>query len=348
MNSIYNKIFVFYPRGVRTGGPEALHQLVSTLRGLGVQAFLVPRPGTETTPRVEDYAHYDAPEVSAVEDKPGNAVITSEYVVHYLSKFKHADRFCWWLSIDNSSLFKEERQAQGLWESSRQQRIERAKLTTRRQLKGLKRELNGTARLMGEINHLAQSHYAWTYLFAKLNVLPTIISDFTPTDLIASVPPVELAERGATIAYNPKKAARITELIQLKLPDAEYIPLTGMTSRQVAEALSRSTIYLDLGYHPGKDRMPREAALCGAVSLVARRGSGAFHQDVPIPWEHKISPIGDITANTVNSVRRVLDDPASSWAAQKDYRAVINLERDTFEREVKSAFVDGKFELDVL
>ena len=66
--------------------------------------------------------------------------------------------------------------------------------------------------------------------------------------------------------------------------------VVGMTRSEVVSTLQGCGIYLDLGHHPGKDRMPREAALSGALTVVARRGSGAFFADVPVPWEHKITP----------------------------------------------------------
>ena len=58
------RISVYYPRGVRTGGPEALHQLVHTLVEQGHDAVLTPMPGTESTPRCAAYRSYSAPEAA--------------------------------------------------------------------------------------------------------------------------------------------------------------------------------------------------------------------------------------------------------------------------------------------
>lgn len=344
MTGCFNKIFVVYPRGVRTGGPEALHQLVSTLRGLGQDAYLVPRPGTETGVRVPAYEHYDAPEAATIEDNAGNAVVTSEYVMKYLGTIKNATRFCWWLSIDNSPIFKDERRSLGIWESPRERVSQRAKYKTISNIKAARRALTGGSQLLGNINHLAQSHYAWSYLYSQLNILSTMVSDFTPLETVRSVKQLPIAERGMTIAFNPKKAARITELLMDRLPTATYLPLSGMTSLEVAETLAVSAVYLDLGYHPGKDRMPREAAMCGAVTLVARRGSGAFDADVPIPWEHKIFPNSGILTNAARAIEIVFDKPEVQWARQADYRSQIEREEETFIGEVRAAFIDGHFE----
>ncbi|MFC3399287.1 hypothetical protein ACFOEP_12775 [Microbacterium amylolyticum] len=61
----FDIVYVYYPRGLATGGPEALHQLVDSLRRQGREAYLVAVPGTERAPRAQRYAHYDAPRLRA-------------------------------------------------------------------------------------------------------------------------------------------------------------------------------------------------------------------------------------------------------------------------------------------
>jgi hypothetical protein len=293
---------------------------------------------------VAAYDHYEAPEAMSIEDETGNAVVTSEYAMNYLGTVKNATQFCWWLSIDNSPVFRDERRALGLWESNKERLVQQTKYRTLAQIRTVRSALRGESLLLRNVNHLTQSQYAWSYLYSKLNILSTMVSDFTPLATVQSVDQVPSSERGTTIAYNPKKAARITDLLKEELPDAEYIPLTGMSSRDVAQTLASSAVYLDLGYHPGKDRMPREAAMCGAVSLVARRGSGAFHADVPIPWEHKISPNGNILNNAKDAIQGVFSDPEAHWAMQSAYRSQIEHEQETFVREVEAAFIKGQLE----
>ncbi len=304
----------------------------------------MPRPGSEKAERVAAYAHYDAPESAHIEDISGNAVITSEYVLPYLAGVKQAQRFCWWLSIDNSPVFRDERRAHGLWESAQQRHLQVSKYRTLAFARAAVRRLNGQDRLLHEVSHLTQSQYAWSYLYSKLDIISTMVSDYVPLAVLRSVEPLPIAERAFTIAYNPKKAARITELLKDRLPQATYLPLTGMTSCEIAKSLSSSMVYLDLGYHPGKDRMPREAAICGAVSLVARRGSGAFFEDVPIPWEHKISPNDNILNNSLTAINRVFENPKGNQTLQDPYRERIFREEQTFKDEVRNALVMGKFE----
>ena len=61
-----------------------------------------------------------------------------------------------------------------------------------------------------------------------------------------------------------------------------------ITPEEVTALLLRSKIYIDFGSHPGMDRLPREAALCGCIIITNGEGSAGFPQDYPIPNEYRI------------------------------------------------------------
>ncbi|MFC3399285.1 hypothetical protein ACFOEP_12765 [Microbacterium amylolyticum] len=114
-----------------------------------------------------------------------------------------------------------------------------------------------------------------------------------------------------------------------------------MTGDEVADALRTSLVYLDLGTHPGKDRMPREAAALGAIVLVANRGAAANGVDVPIPSVHKVEVLPDVVLNAKRALDTVFTDPAAALAAQAEYRARVAGEREAFDDEVAAAFIRG-------
>jgi hypothetical protein len=58
-----------------------------------------------------------------------------------------------------------------------------------------------------------------------------------------------------------------------------------MSRKEVISSLTSSKIYLDLGIHPGTDRIPREAALLGCVIVTNKRGSAGNKIDVDIDEE---------------------------------------------------------------
>ncbi|MDN3310470.1 hypothetical protein QWJ90_05975 [Microbacterium oryzae] len=335
--------YVYYPRGLATGGPEALHQLVDSLRRQGQEAFLVPVPGTEATPRAERYAHYDAPEAPRVVDAPGNSVVVPETQALLLRPLEQAAPFVWWLSIDYAPRFVIER-AQRSTLPLEQTRMSRPPLLWLRQLKRMWRGWRtGEDAVLQRAGHLVQSHYAWNHVFAHLGRVGTILSDYTPLGGAGAAAPVSADGRVPRITYNPAKSAAIMREFSRRYPELELLPLRGMTGDEVAEALRTSLIYLDLGTHPGKDRMPREAAAVGAVVLVARRGAAANDVDVPLPFAHKVAVLPDVVDAAHEAVVRVLDDPAAALAAQGPYRERVLREREVFDAEVAAAFIRGEF-----
>ena len=46
---------------------------------------------------------------------------------------------------------------------------------------------------------------------------------------------------------------------------------------------------MDFGFHPGQDRLPREAAILKNCIITNKEGSAAIFQDVPIADEFKFN-----------------------------------------------------------
>ncbi|MET1088093.1 MAG: hypothetical protein ABWY04_13385 [Arthrobacter sp.] len=339
MTHTSGKIFVLYHRGLRTGGPEALHQLVDMLRELGQDAYLVPHPHTVQNDRVGQYNVYDAPEAPGIIDAPGNVVVYPETYVYEMSGVKHARRMCWWLSIDNSLTFMAER----MWHRSPAGLVERARETAFPYARMWKNRVSpGTLRKDRDVVHLVQSSYAWAFIATRFDAVPSLVSDYTPN--------AEFQSASGTprdpwlVTYNPAKGGKTIEAVKaLCPPSVRWRPIVGMTRAEVVRTLQECGVYLDLGHHPGKDRMPREAALSGALSIVARRGSGAFYADVPIPWEHKITPGDDEAMTAAGMLPALIGNFTAEVAKQNGYRKTVQNERSRFKREVEDVFVKGHF-----
>jgi hypothetical protein len=338
MNAAQGPVYVLYPRGVRTGGPEAMHQLVDSLRRQGREAYLVPRPGTAAADRVAAYDAYDAPEAPEVRDVEGAAVVTAEDAPMLLSAVRRAQPYVWWLSVDNSTRFRDERRLLNRATVAPIGGRDAARARAAMLWHELQRRRSGETALLDRVNHLAQSQFAWSYLFSRLSVLPSKLTDYTDLSSFSDSPPVD---RDRSIAYNPTKSRELMDSIRQRLPDVRYVKLENLDRRGLLDALEGVAVYLDLGNHPGKDRLPREAALCGAVTIVARRGAGAFYEDVPLGEDHKVSPVGGVVDNALTAVARVLGDTTVHRRAQDGYRQVIRRERATFDAEVARVFLRG-------
>ena len=92
-------------------------------------------------------------------------------------------------------------------------------------------------------------------------------------------------------------------------------------------------VYIDFGYHPGKDRIPREAAMCGCCVITNRRGSARNDIDVPIPPEFKFDvpyKMDDI----YGCITRCFNDFEDQTRKFDSYRAWIADEKRRFDEEV--------------
>lgn len=326
------QVNVLYGRGIRSGGPEAVHQLVHELRALGVDAFVVPDRRTVGNARVPDFVGYEAPERAVVPDDPSQVVVAPEVYLPELLSLGRAKLVCWWLSIDNSPVFRAERYladvAAGFADPPRAREARSFVWLARRELGGWRRRLR-------DIEHLSQSAYATAYLRRRLGVEAHPLSDYIPGAATAVLPQRVSSSSSPAVAFNPVKGARLLRAVRRRMPgDIRWLPIEGLSPDGVRERLAEATVYLDLGPHPGKDRMPREAALAGAVSLVARRGSGAFEEDVATPAEHKVALDGDVVGHALEVVARVLDAPDTAFARQQDYRVGIKGQEAVFRTEV--------------
>lgn len=99
-----------------------------------------------------------------------------------------------------------------------------------------------------------------------------------------------------------------------------------------------SKLYIDFGNHPGKDRMPREAAICGCCIITGKRGAAANDVDIKIPSQYKISD-SDISliADRIKYVLKNYEDLTSDFDS---YRDKIRHEEAVFDAEIKRIFID--------
>ncbi len=102
--------------------------------------------------------------------------------------------------------------------------------------------------------------------------------------------------------------------------------------------LKRAKVYIDFGNHPGKDRIPREAAICGCCVITGKRGSAYYHNDVPIPDKYKFNDEDSSIPLVVNKIQDVLSDYDNVINDFKEYREFIKSEEDKFIQDAVNIF----------
>ena len=114
-----------------------------------------------------------------------------------------------------------------------------------------------------------------------------------------------------------------------------WIGLKGMDLEQEIVVMQSAKIYVDFGGHPGKDRIPREAAANGCCVITNRRGSAAYREDVPIPEEYKFEDPKEMLPNVVQLMVNICNDFQNHQDHFREYREWIKAEREKFIRDTR-------------
>lgn len=318
------EIYVLSPVVGPTGGTELLQQFCSQINKLGGKAFMMYLSDPVDKPIYNKFNPiYENPYVVGLIDKPGCCVVIPEHFAGYVSRFRHSKTAIWWMSVDN--YWGVTYQADGyshkdVYRISRRLAYKPVHLLNLRQFK--------------KCIHFYQSEYARLYITDKLNIDASRVyplSDFIDLRYKAD----EAAVKGNTILYNPKKGIKYTKQLINSISDYEWVPLQGMSFSELLATMQKAKLYVDFGAHPGKDRLPREAATCGCCVVTGMRGAAANDVDIPIPGFYKF---GDFN---IDQIRKTIDFVMNNYDKATldflEYRRSIAEELDCFQSECANA-----------
>ena len=133
--------------------------------------------------------------------------------------------------------------------------------------------------------HLCQSYYALEYL-ARQGIQGLPLFDYTAPEHASAAAEAGRAARQDRILY-PMRGRWFTDWLKRWAPDLPWQEISGFTPEQVQSLFLTSKLYVDFGRHPGKDRMPREAAALGCCIITGQRGAAGNWFDIPIPISYK-------------------------------------------------------------
>ncbi len=242
-----------------------------------------------------------------------------------INNFKNARKVIWWLSVDN---------------------YERIYTFKKAILGGFVHVLyllkNGT--LLFHRNdykmadyHLCQSYYAIDFLKRKKVKNVLYLSDYI-NDAFMQI--TDNKQKQDIVLYNPKKGYRFTKRIMKRASDLKWVPIKNLTTSQVKDLLLQSKVYIDFGSHPGKDRFPREAAICNCCVITGKRGSAKFYKDVPISDEFKFKYSRENTDKIVIKIRECLNNYDTKIKEFDSYKEHIKGEKEQFKKDVDAIFVN--------
>lgn len=310
------KIFIVCPGDTVTGGPELLHQFAHSLASQGINARMIYFPFNKAFEVPDAYKIYNIKQSHINEVKDEN-VFLSETQTNLIRYFPQSQINIWWLSLDFYYGVKKETVADDiiryLWT-----------LAFRRQsLWTIKRH-----------RHWAQSHYAQDYLSRK-GIDSRLLGDYLNINH-EQQQKIRSDQKKNIILFNPKKGiARTKKLIQ-ENPHFEFIAIENMSPSEVSNLLRSAKIYIDFGNHPGKDRLPREAAIAGCCIITGTHGSAGNIYDYPIPNRYKLNDYSsDYIKNFEPLANEIINNYDTHLANFKLFRQAIRREKQIFDESVK-------------
>jgi hypothetical protein len=176
------------------------------------------------------------------------------------------------------------------------------------------------------INFGTQSFYGKGFISTQLGRESFMLTDYP------RIPQIRTQKRDPNLVlYNGAKGKWKIPDLRERLPDVDFQPIQNMSFTEVAEALSRAALYVEIGHLPGRDRLPREAANFGTPTVLLARGAGYCWDDFPIGERYRIPYTEDWADRMAPVIREVLHDPTDIHQAQLPYREWVAGERDRYE-----------------
>ncbi len=320
----YNKILVVCPSGAITGGPEALHQLVAHMNNLGLPAYMVYLPFDKVAEAPEPYKCYKAP-VARYEDVIGNLIIFPEVLPMLALKVRYAKSALWWLSLEN---FLERRHVWPLHDKVRY---------IKKVIKG-QRPVDG-AKNLKSLLHFSQTEHSTQYL-RSCGIEPIPLIDSINEDFLTNKYLDKTSHKQDIILYNPTKGRKVTEALIKAYPQWRFVPLKGLNRDELSEALYSAKMYIDFGHHPGRDRMPREAAMHGCCLITGILGSAGNVVDLPIPRKYKFdSSTPDFIADFGKLAGDIFSHFDQHFSTLLEYRNYLKSEPKIFRQQIRDYFL---------
>lgn len=341
MIKIYSdtKIYIHCPAGVVTGGVELLHQLAHNLRENGLNAYIVYY-GREKHDIPADYMKYNISFCEEIEDSERNVEVFNESIFDRLLKGSKTQKFLWWLSVDHFYLNT----------AKHLNLLDFAKYDIKKAMKEAVKRcarliIKGESPFRGNISlkflksseavHGYQSEYCQNFL--QNHEFNEIVSlkDYINTDYLDNF---STKGKEDIVLYNPKKGIKFTKKIMAASADLRWTPICNMSRKQVVEVMRKAKLYVDFGYHPGKDRLPRECAASGCCIITGRRGAANFFEDVAVPNRYKFDERHASISEIVNVIKDTLQNYDNRVNDFMYYRNCIAYEKEEFENQVKRIF----------
>lgn len=294
-----SKVYIVSPHH-NTGGPKSLHQLANNLIEKGIDVYIVYYwNGIFTGEKEILFSFCKAKLADCICDMEENILIVSESQSEVLNHYNKITKCIWWLSLDfylTSSLngaVQKAIQKKGLPSFMQPIMLLKFIMNDPKCLKNLK---NLDEKKLQNIYHMYNCEYEKEYLI-KHNVPESKMSYLCgPLEKQYYKIDYEIIrkEKQDIVVYNPAKMdmnflERVKDELYALNRNVKFVAIEKMSREQVYQTLKRAKVYVDFGFFPGPERMPREAVALYCNIITSTKGSAENDIDVAIPRKFKFN-----------------------------------------------------------
>ena len=348
------KIYICSPANIDTGGPTDLHQLAFILKKkFNRKVYMSYYPLQKKNPIHKNYKLFKIPFVKKIPDLKENILIIPEafYFIKLSRKYSNIQKGLWWLSIDNylkhRFVNKNNRIIQILIKIPHKIYVLFSKITSF-QFKNItffkylkfiyiNLSLNNVFKIENIKVNLVHSKYQFNVLKSK-KIKSVYLSDYIRDEYFKKSRTILLKKKKNIICYNPSKSTIFFQKFIKLNPDIKFFPLTNLSLSEMITALSRSKIYMDFGFHPGQDHLPREAAILKNCIITNKEGSAAIYDDLPIKDEFKFYEKKENFYKIRKKIDLVFNNFSRELIKFQYYRHYLHRQKNLFENQIEKIF----------
>lgn len=279
--------YICAPANFKSGGPHSLHQLYFEINKVRtVKIYYYNKKSNVDAMPSDYYEKYLPNQVLHIPDTIHTVIIIPESYTQFSSTFKHAKVLIWWLGTTNYYFSRGMLFHLPLY-ILQYMSIKEMIWIIYKFLTSFKGYIDHYKFISNKnIIHLYGTNFTHKFLH-KLNVKNTLRLT-QPISSYFMRPILIKKNRENLVLYNPSKISLVLKKLIKNLGNKiKFVPIFNMTEIEVKKIMSTSKIYIDFGYFPGPERLPREAVLCGCVVITSKYGTASSYEDIPLPEEYK-------------------------------------------------------------
>jgi hypothetical protein len=339
--------YIILLAGLVTGGPETFHQVCDVINKSGKnKAYMVYIDNSLNIVNAnvpEPYKKYNIFTASKIEDTPNNLVIVSETSIYFLTRFKFVKKAICFLSLDYYRPAYRENNSYRIEYSLilRSLRLPvyfliwLTRLFKQKSIHEFKVEKIKDARVS------YNCEYEEKYLRKKkISNLYYLCGPISQDYFNVGSKNIGLSEgRDLNILFNPKKGLKFTlKIIKaykkfFKNDKVSFVPIQNMSNKEIQQKMLSSRLYIDFGYFPGPERLPRQAVIMGCNIITSTLGAAKFN-DVKIPSEYKFNVSAFSIFNICQTIHELTFNYSKHFHEFDDYRDLVYYQNQTFADNV--------------